>query len=541
MIQGVNILVADDSKLVVQTVSNSLKQLGVNSDRIFFAYKPNEVLSICKENNIDMIVLDYNFNSYLNGCQILHELRNRKYISELTSVTYITGENDAKIVRSLIDTEPDGFILKPFNQPQVKRKIYSIFKKRIRLKFLYESIANKNYLNAINICDELLCSFPMYYIGISHLKAKCLIELKSYQEAKVIYENLILKYNNDWMKAKLANVLYLLGEDTKSISVLESIINKESNYNYHDEMANLKISQQDLPAAIEHLKCSVSLLDDGLKRYLIIANLSLASGDYKGAFDNIRTYLTKNSETSLIDDRLRLKYIQYFLYMCYYSSTINNFDSALVTIENELNQVSKNEELSIQYDLIELTISCIKGRLNTCSGLIKKITTGLSLSKEHLDFYDMYHLIFIFQIVPNNISLQECEQLCHFLSKSSPVKNEVMSNIYMLDFLLCEYNKKLSFVKECRQKILNAETSYENYADIINVYQDIFNLFPYSLDYSLSFVKFVSLNRVNRSNARISRFLLQDRNIVISNFITRSKMKDIGYEQLYVKALNNIE
>ncbi|EQC52008.1 response regulator, partial [Bacteriovorax sp. DB6_IX] len=185
------VLIADDSRLVVNSVNLAIKQLGFHSDNIHLAYKPSEVIALCKSVDMDIIILDYNFNSNLNGHQIFYELSHYKSIKPTTIFVYVTGENALKTVKTILESGPDDYILKPFTQPAIKGRLRTIIKKKNSLMPIYERIEHNDFEQAITECDDLLPFFPQHNLTIRQLKSKSLISLKRYEEAKQEYQQLL--------------------------------------------------------------------------------------------------------------------------------------------------------------------------------------------------------------------------------------------------------------------------------------------------------------------------------------------------------------
>ena len=88
------------------------------------------MINQCRATSFDIIICDFNFNSYLNGYQILEELKHYKIIKSDALFLYLTGESDPKIVRTIIDSTPDDYILKPFNKSFLATRIHSGVKKK---------------------------------------------------------------------------------------------------------------------------------------------------------------------------------------------------------------------------------------------------------------------------------------------------------------------------------------------------------------------------------------------------------------------------
>ncbi len=80
------VLVADDSRLVTSSVTAILRQLDLSD--IYYAYKPFEVINLCKQMHFDLVICDYNFQTQLNGFQLLEELKHAQILPAHTTFVF---------------------------------------------------------------------------------------------------------------------------------------------------------------------------------------------------------------------------------------------------------------------------------------------------------------------------------------------------------------------------------------------------------------------------------------------------------------------
>lgn len=115
------VLVVDDEKLIVKGIRFSLEQDGYE---VSCAYDGEEALSMAKEGNYDMILLDLMLPrlSGLDVCQQIREFSNVPIIM-LTA----KGEDMDKIMG--LEYGADDYITKPFNILEVKARIKAILRR----------------------------------------------------------------------------------------------------------------------------------------------------------------------------------------------------------------------------------------------------------------------------------------------------------------------------------------------------------------------------------------------------------------------------
>ena len=115
------VLVVDDEKLIVKGIRFSLEQDGMEVD---CAYDGEEALSMAKEKEYDMILLDLMLPKLdgLSVCQQIREFSNVPIVM-LTA----KGEDMDKILG--LDYGADDYITKPFNILEVKARIKAIMRR----------------------------------------------------------------------------------------------------------------------------------------------------------------------------------------------------------------------------------------------------------------------------------------------------------------------------------------------------------------------------------------------------------------------------
>lgn len=538
-IKDCKVIVSDDSRLIVNSLALSLKQMGVKAENIFYAYKPSEVANILKVEEINVIIMDYNFNSYINGHQLYYELKYSELINNTIIFIYVTGENTSKIVRTIVDSNPDDYILKPFTHPVVKRRLNSAIKRKTALMPIY-NFMDKNDLDAvIDECNNLEPFYPEYSNVIKKIKAETLTKLKKYEQAKIEYKSMLNVSKLDWIKTSLANVLMLNGDYEEAKVTLENVRNKKDNHLYHDEMSNVKLEEKDIPSAISHLKTSTMLLESSLDRDLIIANLSVAYGSYDDGFKYIKRYYEQNINTYRISDEVKLIYVYYFIFKCYNSNTMNNITNALETIKHLINKFSASKKYSIQYDLIMINVSLLKGEFNQSYKFLKKISS--IKNSLNLSYYDYYFASFTFDKFSDFKKLKTPIEMGRSAINKVSNPNIMRSLSYMQDRLEESIAARSMAIDEKRNKFKSLNKKSDNYTIILDTLSELKDLQPFSVNTLMYIVKFISNNPVNYTGNIDLKGVLQYCHNIISSMSEADYLYKINYKNTYYNAKKKID
>lgn len=310
-IKKYTVLVADDSRLVTSSVTTILRQIGFES--ISYAYKPFDVIHQCRQNAFDIIICDYNFQTQLTGYQLLEELKHARILKSTTVFMFLTGENDYNVVRSIVDSDPDDYLLKPFNKQFFIKRVFSALNRKLVLAPIFEKLTEFDFAGVVRECDELQPFHPEYSKLIRKYKASALLKSKQFNKAQEEYESLLEEDDLDWIKTGLASTLIETDQVDEAKEILSLVKSKKNNPYFHDEMSNIYSIEDDLPNAIDHLKQSAMLLDAGAHRELVIANLSIAAEAYQDAFTYMKRYYEKTLIRSVVGFIPRLTtYVLFF-------------------------------------------------------------------------------------------------------------------------------------------------------------------------------------------------------------------------------------
>jgi len=118
------ILVAEDNKLILDTIAYSLAREGYD---ILQANDGKECLKILDENVVDLIITDL-FMPYINGHEIISILRDERKINTPILVLSSAGVEDN--VLKAFDLGADDFMVKPFSLVELNVRVRKIMAMR---------------------------------------------------------------------------------------------------------------------------------------------------------------------------------------------------------------------------------------------------------------------------------------------------------------------------------------------------------------------------------------------------------------------------
>ena len=123
-----NILIVDDSKIVIKILSNTMTRYFKPPKwpelKIFTAEDGNFAMQHIKKEQIDIVLLDWNMPN-MNGEQVVDAIRANKEWNK-TRIVMATTEGGKENVLKMIKKGANGYMVKPFNEEAIFKTMDTI-------------------------------------------------------------------------------------------------------------------------------------------------------------------------------------------------------------------------------------------------------------------------------------------------------------------------------------------------------------------------------------------------------------------------------
>ena len=119
--KNINVLIADDDKIVLKIEENILKKINLN---IFKAYDGEEALKSIHNNNIDLVLTDLNMPK-LDGEELLIKIRKLKTMDELP-VIVVSSNKDHFQIAKLLKLGANDYLTKPFFKEELILRVNNL-------------------------------------------------------------------------------------------------------------------------------------------------------------------------------------------------------------------------------------------------------------------------------------------------------------------------------------------------------------------------------------------------------------------------------
>ena len=117
MTAEIQILIVEDEVIIAKEIQTSLRGLGYPSSTI--VKSGEEAIKKARETHPDLILMDIMLQGHIDGIQAAEHIRDNVDVP----IIYLTAYSDDKTLERAKKTEPSGYILKPFEETELRTTI----------------------------------------------------------------------------------------------------------------------------------------------------------------------------------------------------------------------------------------------------------------------------------------------------------------------------------------------------------------------------------------------------------------------------------
>ncbi|MEZ9317737.1 response regulator [Vibrio lentus] len=543
-ISKLKVLILDDSNVVLSSMRGMLSKMGFDEKRIFFSQSPKVGISIAKRETFDLVICDYNFYSTLDGKQVFEEMKHFDCLKSDALFIIITGDSSLETVNSLIELEPDDYLLKPFNQSFLKTRVIQGLKRKQALKDIYVAKSVGDFSQGITACDQILPFFPAYFTHIMREKGKFLRLMQLWEQAQSFYSELSASNDSDWVKLGMSNSMKKMGKIAEARKVVESILERNpNNVSALQEIASIEVLSNNIPASITHIQAANYLTKGNSERDLVISNLSLSVGDYSSSLDFYKKYVQCNKETFRSNNWMKINLIRRMLMQ--YSE--NPEPSSILEIERIMAELlsieQRSKDLQLQIDIISAHVLLVQSKYEEFVSLLNSSYIITRKGECNFHFYDVFYFSWLLCHCSYD---RECKKISLMLIKAFEAcvvenKNDLNSEI-ILDSMkllmesILEIEEKKSTWLNDKYNLIGSLSNKES----LPIYIDISRRYPTLVSVRTKIVEYLGYIWPEGFGKNQVRILLKQSDDIIRQLSDNSELKKTTYNQSYNKALSSI-
>jgi len=141
-----SILVVDDEESNVRLIKNVLETK--DYEKIIAVTDSREVLDVCKENHIDLILLDINM-PYMDGYEVMDQLQDY-YQALMPPVLVLTAQASTEFKKKAFDRGARDYVTKPFSIDEILSRVKNL----LQVQLMHEQLENQNHMLELKVKER---------------------------------------------------------------------------------------------------------------------------------------------------------------------------------------------------------------------------------------------------------------------------------------------------------------------------------------------------------------------------------------------------
>lgn len=301
------VLLVDRHASARNTLRMILSSLGIGA--VHNASNTVEVMRQVKAYSFDIIFADYHLDDGRDGQQLLEELRQQHLISLSTVFMVVTAERGYHNVVSVAELAPDDYLIKPFTAEQLQSRLAKALYKKKYFERVFRHLDNGAFNDALAACEALIGKDDQFLYDTLRFKGEILNALGRYEEAKIVYQQVLDNAMVPWARMGLAISLRGMDALAEAEMIGSSIIDDFPEYlAAYDFVANVREEMGKLAEAQEALQKASSISPNNSVRQRMVGDIAVRNDDLDAAERAYSKVLERHRGSSLrvIDDYTNL-------------------------------------------------------------------------------------------------------------------------------------------------------------------------------------------------------------------------------------------
>lgn len=271
-------LIVDDMPAVRANLKDAMKSFGIGTTDT--AATSQDAINLCQRYSYDLVLCDYNLGPGQDGQQVLEELRYRELLRNSSLFVMITAETSQDMVLGVLEYLPDDYLSKPITPSVLQNRLSKIIIRHLDLLPIKEAIDEKDFLKAIDCCQEKLDNADRYTSHYQRIKAELLFRLEHYPEAQAIYEESLKQHRPVWAQLGLGKSYLAQQRFEDAEEVFQEVITTDTRYvEAHDLLAEIYTVKGKFKRAQKAMENAAAVSPKSPLRQRKLATMAKQNGD----------------------------------------------------------------------------------------------------------------------------------------------------------------------------------------------------------------------------------------------------------------------
>lgn len=282
---NIKLLIVEEQPLALSHLRRSLEQLQFK--HIYMAEHAVAAIELCASEKFDLIICSFDLTKRQNGYQLYEELKNKNLIKNTTAFIFVSAETSGELVHSVLELQPDDFLVKPFSIKDLKSRLTRVLKRKAALKQIFTLIDDGNDSKAIKVIDQELDNNDNTYSPIMlKLKGEALLRLKRVDEAKTFYKSALSLQKFAWAKIGLVEALIANKEHVLAQRMLKTMLERsETRLVALDLLGRLEMQLNKFEDAQTFLQQATDMAPRNIERQKSLGRVASINHDYESSYN----------------------------------------------------------------------------------------------------------------------------------------------------------------------------------------------------------------------------------------------------------------
>ncbi|NQZ10922.1 MAG: response regulator [Algicola sp.] len=488
--QNTKILIVEDQPLAQNYLKYALENLGFGG--IVFAERAKEAIEHCSRVKFDLVLCSFDLSKGKDGYQLYEELKERKLIRLTTGFIFISAETEPGLVHSVLELQPDDFLVKPFTLKDLDLRISRVLNRKNRFKDIYRALDRDNVSKALDLLDSYL-SDKKYAKSIPQLlriKGELLLQLEEFVRGQRFFISVLKIQKLTWAKIGLIKCLIALGQEDRAFAQLEVLATQPATQLEALELlGQIQFKRNDYNDALKSIKKATKLSPRNITRQDKLVNIARINHDYESQYKACRD-IVKYAKNSLHENPDM--YLNVVRSGIDYALTNYNEEQTYRTLKqaneyiSELKTTFPNANKEEQINVINARILYLKDEKDKAKlliGALDKADEPIVSVEDELDKAKSFHELGFYS------------QSKHLFEKIDQHCQQQMEDNNGISAYIKQEKQQREEIKEGPKQLNNNAVSFYqrgNYAEAFKAFRQAFALIPGNISIALNLLQSIS-------------------------------------------------
>ncbi|MDP5031832.1 MAG: response regulator [Paraglaciecola sp.] len=274
-------LIVDDQRPFLTLLKGVLVSAGAKS--IVANRTCEAALVSCRKEKFDFIICDLHLgNNKKNGFELLEELREKNYLKPEAVFVIISADAQRPMVLGSIEKQPDEYVVKPFSQAQLVKRLEKAHLRRLAMAPIYKQLYNKEPLAAIELCKQVVKTDSRYKEMAGRLLAELYWQVGQYKEAQTWLNSYPDDHHQTWLNVSKAHTELLLKNYKLAIEIAKKAIRQNSLLvEAHDIVAQSWLKLDNVNEAEAVINHALKLSPFSISRHMKACAIARKAGNFE--------------------------------------------------------------------------------------------------------------------------------------------------------------------------------------------------------------------------------------------------------------------